>query len=109
MPSTTPDSNVTSPAAALHQPFSWLHSSLKNNQDAQFVARTRDVCNGVALCLDLVQMSDVDRATCAQSVLSVCDSERLMLLAAASVKMLADSAEREIEYLNSRAQKGGAA
>jgi hypothetical protein len=106
---TTPDTTAAPSTVALHRPFSWLHSSLDDNANAQFIARTLDVCNGVALCLDLAQMSDVDRATCVQPVLSVCDASYLMLLATASVKMLADSAAGEIESMNSRAQKGGAA
>lgn len=110
MPNTsTPDSSATPSSAALHQPFSWLHSSLKNDSGAQFIARTRDVCNGVALCLELVHMSDVDRATCVPPLLSVCDTERLMQLALVSVRMLAESAACEIEALNDRAQQGGVA
>lgn len=110
MPNTsTPDFSAAPSSAALHQPLSWLHSSIKNDNGAQFIARTRNVCGGVALCLELVQMSDVDRATCVSPLLSVCDTERLMLLALVSVRMLAESAAREIEALNDRAQQGGAA
>ncbi|MFM9438353.1 hypothetical protein ACFDR9_005458 [Janthinobacterium sp. CG_23.3] len=112
MPSTaTPKQSPIPPAApvALHQPMTWLHQSLESDTHTQFVNRTRDICYGLALALQLVHGCGMDVAAGTSPILKSNDAERMMLLATTAAKMLGEEAEREIEFLNDRAQQGGAA
>jgi hypothetical protein len=102
---------LPAPAAAVqpfHVPFSWLHSSAGRDSHAEFVALTKDVCEGVRLCLQLVQQRIVDAQCDCRPLMSINDNERLVLLATRSAEMLAGLAETEINHLNDVATKGGA-
>lgn len=89
---------------AVHRPFSWLSNESTHDQAAQFMALTMDVCNGVQTCLELVHSGDLthkmnedaDPGEEVAPTLDRLDRERLLLLANASVRMLADEAERRI-------------
>lgn len=95
--------------AALHQPFSWLHSSLKGDAHAEFLALTKTICAGVTNCLELVQNNGLAQDNGTVPLLGANDSEALLLLATASAHLLADAAEKHIDAMNDRAMKGGTA
>lgn len=94
--------------SALHAPFSFLHSSLKFDYSAQFVALTMDVAQGLELCLELVGSStltrsmngDADADDQDRPLLDCSDTERLTRFATASAGLLARHAESHIEWLN---------
>jgi hypothetical protein len=91
----------------LHRPFSWLHKSLQHQGAAEFVALTRDVSNGVATILQILHRcydSDQDDPP----LLSPSDSEHLLFLATANMKMLAGAADARIDVLNGKALDGDA-
>ena len=109
---------------ALHEPFSWLHSSLRHDRQAEFATTTYDICQGIGLCIELVHSSDLvrlhnkDADLGEEEVVTLCvsDTERLLRLAKASIGLLADRTEHHIEWLNETARrkqadasKGGAA
>lgn len=98
---------------ALHQPLSWLDDELRSNVDAQFSALTMDVCHGVECCLQLLHADiltrnanlDADPGGEVTPLLGQVDAERLLLLATAASRMLADRAEERIDHANSRISK----
>jgi hypothetical protein len=109
---------------AVHKPFSWLDDSLRSDRQAEFAATTFDICQGISLCIELVHSSDLERLHNVDAdpgeeeapLLDLVNTERLLRLARASAELLADSAERHIEWLNTAARrkqadasKGGAA
>jgi hypothetical protein len=96
------------PITPIHVAFSWLHSSLERDPRAEFVALTLDVCNGVRVCLQVVQQGLIDAQCNHRPLMSPNDQERLVLLATRSAEMLARLAEAEIDHLNDGATKGGA-
>lgn len=99
--------------SASHEAFSWLHTNLKHDPDAQFVESTLNLCNGIAICLQLVHNSNMVRSNQDDlepgddevPLLDVVDTERLMLFAQTAAQMLADDAERRIGRMNEREQK----
>ena len=101
---------------AAHKPFSWLVPEAELDDDAQFAAITADICNGVATCLDLILSSNLDRdhnigARADDQVtptLSYADTERLVFLARASIKLLVQSAERTVDHRNTLAKEARA-
>jgi hypothetical protein len=92
----------------IHESFSWLAPSLAFDKDAQFIATTFDFCSGIALCLDLVHSSNLDRAHNAdcdggkecRPTLGTADTDRLLMFAKSAARMLSANAERHIERLN---------
>jgi hypothetical protein len=115
---------VKSAINAVHRPFSWIHASLRYDRQAEFVATTFDICQGISLCLELVHSSDLVRLSNRDADpgeeetphLDLANTEQLLQLARASARLLADSAERHIEWVNAAARakhtdvsKGGAA
>ena len=92
---------AVAPAAldAAHQAFSWLHSSLQNNPNAQFAALTMDFARGIRTCLELVQMSELDRTTEVTPCLDINDTERLLRLSIVCAAHLGDLAEFRIDAI----------
>jgi hypothetical protein len=94
----------------IHEPFSWLNKGVANRHEAQFVALTMDVCNGVETCLQLLHSDMLARnrnqwADPGQEdapLLDKATGERLLLLATAASRMLAERAEAQIDTLNDR-------
>lgn len=73
---------------ALHQRFSWLHDDHKQSSAAKHDANAMDAFRGIVTCLELVEMSNLQRELAdpddperVPPVLSMCDTERLMRLA----------------------------
>lgn len=110
---------LTKQPSAHHQPFSWLHTGRPNDRGGALAARTLDVCQGIALCIEIAHSSDLTRlhnddadpGEAAVPTLGVCDTDRLLRLARASAELLAAHAEDHIEWLNNaarREQAGGA-
>jgi len=83
---------------ATHKPFSWLADDLKHDQRAQFAATTMDICQGVETCLELVHTSSLERDS--GPTLNPNDTDRLLRMAMASIRLLGESAEADIEFLN---------
>ena len=98
------------PEAAMHTPFSWLVPELKDDGDAQFAALVMDLCEGVATCLELVYSSDLERHgnpgagpnAGTAPALSKPEADRLLRFAMGSSRLLAESAEQHIDWLNQR-------
>lgn len=88
---------------ALHQAFSWLPESLKGDRQAEFLAMTQTICAGVATCLELVQQNELARDNGRAPLLGIQASEKLLMLATASAKMLANNAEEHIDFIIDRA------
>lgn len=96
---------------ALHVPFAWLDGKLGRAPQAQFVALTMDVCNGMQTCLQLIhsdlltrnrnQMADLGQEDA--PLLDKAAGERLLLLATAAARMLSERAEEHIDAMHSRA------
>lgn len=85
-----------------HKPFSWLVGSAKDDQNAQFAALTMDICHGVETCLELVHVSNLERDH--GPTLNPNDTERLLRMAMASMRLLGESAESTIEHMNKCAE-----
>jgi hypothetical protein len=103
--SITPNTKVATPPEAavqpVHQAFSWLDRSLRHDANAEFVALTRDVSNGVATVLQILhQCYSSDRED--PPLLSPTDSEHLLFLVTANMKMLAAAGDARIDALNDR-------
>jgi hypothetical protein len=89
---------------AIFEPFSWLPRSMRGMPQAEFVARTRDVCRGVQACLQIAHTDGMDRDNERETLLSISHLEYLFLLATQAVAMLAEEADREIELMHNRAR-----
>jgi hypothetical protein len=94
---------------AIHQPFSWLHASVKGDENAELAALTQTVCNGMFTCLQLVLQSRLAQDNGDVPLLGANDAESLLLLAAASAQLLGEAAEDHIDTLTGRAMKEVAA
>lgn len=101
---TTPASTLT-PAEQIeqskgtHQPFSWLNQKAECFPLADFVALTKDICGGLSLCLEMIEISDLERED-GTPTLSFHDSSAFMRHAIAVAKLLGSEADREIEWVN---------
>ena len=101
------------PVRAIHQPFSWLLHQNGYDGAAEFVALTKDVCEGIQKYLELVHSSTLDHDHNADAkpgeqsspLLSLNDMERLMRLATALAGLLANEADRRIEHINNRRRR----
>lgn len=100
---------VVAPTASrdsLHKPFSWLHSSVVS-RTAKDDADALDAFRGIATCLQLVEMSNLDRELADPDdpedvpILSKCDTGHLMRLAILVANEWALKAERRIGKHNS--------
>ncbi|MDY7546893.1 hypothetical protein QN360_15640 [Glaciimonas sp. CA11.2] len=65
-----------------------------------------DVCHGIQTCIDVTQVSNADRGTDTMPTLDIIATERLLRLALTSSQMLADTAARHINRLDSRFRQG---
>ena len=91
---------------ALHQPFSWLHGAAKDDLGANLAALAMDMCRGIETCLEMVETSNLERshnADCdpgdeAIPLLSPADTGRLLRMAMASARLLADKSEGHIDW-----------
>lgn len=90
---------------AVHRPFSWLHNSLRDNKHAEFAALAKTICIGVVTCLELVQKNGMAEAHGILPLLSINDSEALLMLATVSAQRLADDAEDHIDYIEKCAER----
>lgn len=62
-----------------------------------------DICRGVQTCLELVNMSTLNRQLANDEeppVLNVPDTEKLLRLALASIEIMGDRAETHVGYFN---------
>lgn len=63
-----------------------------------------DIANGVAVVLEAIEVSDIARCNNATPQFSVPDCGTLMRLAVSSLRLLAESAEAQIETANEKAR-----
>lgn len=80
--------NTTAPDGRTHERFSWLRDGLRGNMTPEYVAMVKDVASGVALMLGLVQMSNLDRDGNNDPVLSIQDTETMLLAAMRATEIL---------------------
>lgn len=73
---------------SLHKPFSWLHNDEKASPAAIRNAEAMDAFQGIATCLELIEMSNLDREMSDPDdpeyitpILTLQDTSRLMRLA----------------------------
>ena len=97
LPPPTPPTPATK---ACHEPFSWLPSHQQHDKHAQFYAMNLDICQGVRICIDLPQVSNLDRGTSITLTLDVNATERLLRLALMSSQMLAEISESHVDGLD---------
>ncbi len=99
--------NVTTPIpspkieqSAAFKPFSWLHPSIALDASAEFEAITKDLCSGMQVCLELVEISGLGRADPHPELPPVLDdlhSEVLLRMAISICKLLTSQATNSIE------------
>ena len=95
-------------AAAAHVPFSFLHDSLKHNQDAQFVTIVMDFAKGLGLCLEMAASSTLARTMNEElPLLNPEDTDRLMRFATMSANLMARHAADRIDWMNKYLVKEG--
>ncbi|QRX84264.1 hypothetical protein [Glaciimonas sp. PAMC28666] len=92
---------------ALHQAFTWLPSTHKNDEAAEFYALTKDISQGLQTCVDLAHFSTMDRDSDTTPVLDVEGTDRLLRLTITTLKMLAQVAAAKIDHLDGAGSKGG--
>lgn len=97
--STPPSSDAPE---SLHQAFSWLPSTHKNDEVAQFYALTKDVCLGLQTCVELAHFSTMDRDSDTAPVLNIADTDRLLRLMAMPSQLLGQHAAMQIDTVKSR-------
>ena len=97
-----------------HVPFSWLHCT-EFDPSARLVETTFDVCRGVETCLEIVMNERLRMASHGsddtdeddRALLHQGDTERLLRLALAATRMLANDADVAITEINrSNRQRG---
>ncbi|NHZ35354.1 hypothetical protein [Massilia rubra] len=94
---------------SLHKPFSWLPASLAGNADADNDTDALDAFRGITTCLQLIEMSNLDREMADPSpVLNMCDTGNLMRLAILVATEWGNKAERRISKRTADARAGGA-
>lgn len=97
-----------------HSPFSWLHATAFDPR-AELLTTTYDVCRGVETCLDILMNAqlrsqshgDDDTDPENRALLSISDTERLLRLAHAATRMLANDADVAITEINRLNRQGG--
>jgi hypothetical protein len=94
---------------ATHQPFTWLHDSLKGNEHGELASLTKTICSGMSTCLQLVIQARLEQDNGDTPLMSINDAESLLMFAAAASELLADAADESIVTLNRRAMKEVAA
>ena len=88
---------------AVHQRFSWLHDNHKQSTAAKHDANAMDAFRGIETCLELIEMSNLDRELDdlddperVPPVLSASDTGRLMRLAILVAKEWGDKCEGRV-------------
>jgi hypothetical protein len=103
--------------SGVHQDFSWLRDDAKDFPTADFVALTRDICQGINTCLNIFNTSHLERLhnedaePDEQSVPAVSsfDCEALLRLSIASSRLLQEASEKTINWINEFGPKKTAA
>jgi hypothetical protein len=100
-----------------HQPFSFLDKSVSRDPNAHFAETTFNICNGIAMCLELAHCADLERThndDCdagkeCRPAIGIVETERLLMFAQSAARMLSANAERHIDQLNAAgvAKQGG--
>ncbi len=73
MTSMPPNLLASVAGASMHKPFSWLPDSDQSNRPAKTNADAMDAFRGIATCLQLIEMSNLDR-----ELDDPCDPERVV-------------------------------
>lgn len=81
--------------------FSWLHKSPGYTTP---IETTSDIANGVGLILEAIESSDLARGSGVSPVFSTADCGTLMRLAISSLRLLAESADAQIDDDNQKAR-----
>jgi hypothetical protein len=96
---------------AAHKRFSWLDEQAQSDPLARFVEQVKDVVSGVALVLEIVEMSDIQRKEASQRnpvapIIHACDACTLRRFAITTSRMLAERAEDMCDWLNRQHKEG---
>ncbi|WP_211471937.1 hypothetical protein [Collimonas humicola] len=106
MPS--PSTSKLSHTDSAHEPFSPLCGAAKNYPLGNFVALTHDISFGVKTCLEIINAANLQRTLNVDAdpdeevlpALNTFDCDALMTLSIASMKLLQESAERSVDWIN---------
>lgn len=105
------DSSITStkqPRRATFKPFSWLHRGNQKDINAQFLALTLDITQGIETALELIHANNFLREACDDhepTLLTDSDAERLMRFSITSAGLLSAAVFDRIELINDIAEK----
>ena len=99
--------------SAVHQPFSWLDDAAKTYPMADFVELTMDVSRGVHACLEIIEASNLECSWNAEldpedatlPTLNRNDTGKLMRLAIATIRLLREHADHNLDWLNAHGAK----
>lgn len=87
-------------STAIHHAFSWFPALARHYPEADFVAATHDLAQGIALVLEIVEQSDIARCNEGERpVLTVCDCAILLRHAIAAAHALHTLAWQRIEMI----------
>jgi len=95
-------------SSAVHKPFSWLSDDVKDYPMADFTALTIDVCRGIQTCLEIVHVSNLERASNAEldpedaelPLVNAFDTTKLLRLSIASATLLQQAATDKLSWIN---------
>lgn len=94
------------PGTGYHRPFIWFREEVKQFPLADFAATTKDICGGLLLCLQLIEISNLCREDdTSQPMLGVGDTSSLMRFAISASALLEEEADRKIEWINDRSEE----
>jgi hypothetical protein len=90
---------------AVHEPFSWFSEEAKDYPLANFVGLTRDVCNGIETCLEIINSAALDREAAEDGndvipAINTFEADNLLRLAMAASRLMAYEAEGAIKWIN---------
>jgi hypothetical protein len=86
-----------------HQAFTWIPLSAEGDPDAEFAALVKDVTNGAALALEMVQTSNMDRDCEDTPTLNENQTEKMLFLAIRSLELLGGLADDRIQRMEKHA------
>lgn len=97
--------------------FSWLHGDLRDEDAAVFAARMKDLSSGVHKCLQMIEVSEIERAAYGDGtafddgdvpklpLLSVYDTGVLLRFAITATEIIGERAEEFMEAAQHRCDK----
>lgn len=97
----------------MHKPFSWLDEDAQQHPLAKFVEQVKDMTDGIALTLEIVEMADIQRREASEleredivhPVIQSRDAFTLRRFAIAASRMLNERSSHLCDWLNQHGAK----